>query len=78
MSSLGALSQAWVTAEASLPLGWRLTGVMMFGDEWIAFSNGDTLDDRPEASGAHAAQALTRLAEALRERARPSVGSRSA
>lgn len=26
--SLGALTQAWVTVEASLPLGWQLEGVM--------------------------------------------------
>jgi hypothetical protein len=25
--ALGVLSQAWVTAEASLPLGWQLIGV---------------------------------------------------
>lgn len=26
MAPLGALSQAWFTAEASLPLGWRIVG----------------------------------------------------
>jgi hypothetical protein len=29
---LGALSLAWVRAEASLPHGWQLTGLMRFGD----------------------------------------------
>ena len=28
MSSLGAVSQAWTSAEAALPLGWRLVGVL--------------------------------------------------
>ena len=30
---LGALSQSWIAAEASLPLSWRLTGLMQFGGE---------------------------------------------
>ena len=72
---LGALSQAWVSAEASLPLGWRLTGLMQFGAEWIAFSNGANPEDHIEASGAHAAQALARLADALRERRGSATGS---
>jgi hypothetical protein len=36
---LGALSQAWVTAEASLPLGWHLIGVWRDQEapgEWMA------------------------------------------
>jgi hypothetical protein len=28
MAPLGALSQAWVSAEASLPLGWRIVGLL--------------------------------------------------
>ena len=28
MSSLGALSAAWTAAEAALPIGWRLIGVI--------------------------------------------------
>jgi hypothetical protein len=28
MSTLGALSQAWVSAEASLPLGWQIVGLL--------------------------------------------------
>jgi hypothetical protein len=24
----------------ALPLGWRITGLMRFGDEWIAFAEG--------------------------------------
>ena len=28
MAPLGALSQAWVSAEAALPLGWRIVGLL--------------------------------------------------
>ena len=28
MSTLGALSAAWTAAEAALPLGWRMVGVV--------------------------------------------------
>lgn len=27
MAPLGALSQAWTSAEASLPLGWKVSGL---------------------------------------------------
>jgi hypothetical protein len=67
MSQLGALSQASVSAVASLPLGWRITGLMRFGDEWIAFSEGPSRDEHIEASGAFVHQALQRLADRLRE-----------
>jgi hypothetical protein len=74
VASLGTLSQAWVTAEASLPLGWRITGLMRFGYEWIAFSEGPTDDEHIEASGAFVVQALNRLADRLRERRGSAVG----
>jgi hypothetical protein len=74
MAPLGALSQAWVTAEASLPLGWEITGLMRFGDEWIAFSEGPSSDEHIEASGAFVVQALNRLAERLRERRGSATG----
>jgi hypothetical protein len=32
MAPLGALSQAWVNAEASLPLGWQISGLWRFDD----------------------------------------------
>ena len=75
MAPLGALSQAWVTAEASLPLGWLLTGVMRFGDDWIAFSNGPEPDDHIEACGDCVDQALRRMADLLRERRGSVVGA---
>ena len=32
MAPLGALSQAWTSAEAALPLGWRLGGLYRFDE----------------------------------------------
>jgi hypothetical protein len=74
MAPLGALSQAWVTAEASLPLGWQITGLMRFGDEWIAFSEGPSSDEHIEASGAFVVQAFNHLDERLRERRGSATG----
>jgi hypothetical protein len=33
MAPLGALSQAWTSAEASLPLGWQLSGLYRFDED---------------------------------------------
>ena len=67
MAPLGALSQAWVSAEASLPRGWEIAGVWRFGEEWIALSEGPDRDYL-DASGRYPDQALRRLADQLRER----------
>jgi hypothetical protein len=39
---LGALGQAWVAAEASLPLGWRLMALVgdSDSDDWLATATG--------------------------------------
>ena len=68
MAPLGALSQAWVSAEASVPLGWRVSGLWRFDDLWIALSEGPAFDDYVSGSGQHAEQALRRLADRLKER----------
>jgi hypothetical protein len=68
MAGMGALSLARVSAEAALPHGWQLSGLMKFGAEWIAFSEGPAPDDHLEASGRYAEQALRRLGNRLRER----------
>jgi hypothetical protein len=68
MAPLGALSQSWVTAEASLPLGWQISGLWRFDDLWVALSEGPAFDDYLSGSGQHAEQALRRLADRLRER----------
>ena len=73
MSPLGALSQAWVSAEASLPRGWEIAGVWRFGEEWIALSEGPDRDFL-DASGRQPDHALRRLADALRERRGPVTG----
>ena len=75
MTTLGALSQSWIAAEASLPLGWRLTGLMQFGGEWVAFSEGPGDNDHLEASGIYAYEALKRLSDRLRERRGPVTGA---
>ena len=67
MAPLGALSQAWVSAEAALPLGWEITGVWKFGEQWIALTEGPD-GDYMDASGRHAEQALPRLSDRLRKR----------
>jgi hypothetical protein len=44
MSPLGALSQAWTSAEASLPLGWQLSGLYRFDDLWVALGEGPAFE----------------------------------
>jgi len=70
VTTLGALSQAWTTAEASLPLGWQLTGLMRFGGEWVEFSEGPGEADYLSGSGEHADQALRQIGDALERRGR--------
>ena len=55
MAPLGALSQAWVSAEASLPLGWQTNGLYRFGDLWVALAEGPEFDDYASGSGRYAA-----------------------
>jgi hypothetical protein len=68
MAPPGALSQAWVSAEASLPLGWQITGLSRFDGLWVALSEGPAFDDYLSGSGQHVDQALRRLSDRLRER----------
>ncbi|HYN65167.1 MAG TPA: hypothetical protein VES36_11240 [Candidatus Limnocylindrales bacterium] len=51
MAPLGALSQSWVSAEASLPLGWHIAGVWRFDGTWIALSEWPAFDDYLSGSG---------------------------
>jgi len=74
MAPLGALSQAWVSAEASLPLGWQIAGLWRFEGLWVALSEGPTFDDYMSGSGQCADQALRRLSDRLRERRGPATG----
>jgi hypothetical protein len=74
MAPLGALSQAWVSAEASLPIGLQLSGLWRFDDLWVALSEGPAFEDYMSGSGQYADQALRRLADRLRERRRRASG----
>ena len=74
MAALGALSQAWTSAEASLPLGWQISGLYRFDELWVALAEGDAFDDCASGSGQYAEQALRRLSDRLRERRGPTTG----
>ena len=65
---VGALTMAWIAAEAARPLEWRLSGLFRFGDLWVALCEGPTFEDYSYGTGQYAEQALRRLAEAMRER----------
>jgi hypothetical protein len=48
MAPVGALSQAWVSAEAFSPLGWQMRGLWRFGGLWVALSEGSVhMDQAP-------------------------------
>jgi hypothetical protein len=67
MSGLGVLSMAWVTAEASMPLGWRLIALVRQpdSDDWQATAAGP-LDGQPaHGRGVQPEQALRRLGDEL-------------
>jgi hypothetical protein len=68
MAALGALSQAWTSAEAALPLGWQVAGLYRFDDLWIGLAEVPAFDDNASGSGQYAEQALGRLSDRLRER----------
>lgn len=74
MAPLGALSQAWVSAEAAMPLGWQISGLYRFDELWIGLAEGPQFDDYISGSGGYAEQALRRLSDRLRERRGPIGG----
>lgn len=65
MAPRGALPQAWTSAEASLPLGWRVSGLYRFEDTWIGLAEGPAFDDYASGSGRYAEQPLRRLRPSL-------------
>jgi hypothetical protein len=75
---LGALSQAWVAAEASLPLGWlvvALTRDPRWPDKWTAIATGPLQPtDVATGTGDQPHKALRRLAEELRRIKGPMTG----
>lgn len=86
MSRLGALSQAWVSAEAALPLGWRIVGLLhrdraarllpvtdVVRPDWCALAE-DEAGNLYDAWGQFHYQALNNLAIRLREVCGPTTG----
>src|SRR6188508_2397755 len=63
MPPLGTLTQAWTSAEAALPLGWRVSGLYRFGELWVGLAEGPEFDDYASGSGLYAEQALRRLSD---------------
>jgi hypothetical protein len=76
MSGLGALSQAWLEAEASLPLGWRLMALVRQpdSDDWQATAAGPLDGQTLHGRGAQPEQALRRLADELQRIRGPLTG----
>ena len=74
MAPLGALTQAWTSAEASLPLGWQIVGLWRFGEVWISLAEGPGFDDYASGAGRWEYLALLRLSDGLRERWGPATG----
>jgi hypothetical protein len=60
-----------VSASASLPLGWQISGVWRFDKLWVALSEGPAVEDYLSGCGQNADQALRRLADRLREHRGP-------
>jgi hypothetical protein len=65
---LGALSTAWVEAEAAMPLGWRLMALVRQpdSDDWLATAAGPLDGQTIHGRGSHPDQALLLLADELR------------
>ena len=74
MAPLGALSQAWVSAEASLPLDWQIVGLWRLGEVWVSLAEGPDFDDYASGAGRWEYLALQRLRARLRERRGPTTG----
>jgi hypothetical protein len=73
MTAQGALTQAWTSAEASLPLDWKISGLYRFNELWIGLAEGPAFEDYESGSGLYAEQALRRLSDRLRERRGPAT-----
>jgi hypothetical protein len=73
---LGALSMAWVQAEAAMPLGWRLMALVRQpdSDDWQATATGPLDGQTVHGRGGQAERALRRLAEELRRIKGPMTG----
>jgi hypothetical protein len=65
---LGAMSMAWISAEAAMPLGWRLMALVRQpdSDDWLATAAGPLDGQTAHGRGGQPDQALRRLADELR------------
>jgi hypothetical protein len=63
-----------VSAEASLRLGWQISGVWRFDGLSVALAEGAAFDDYLSGTGRYADQALRRLADRLADRLRERRG----
>ena len=66
MAPLGALSQAMVSAEASLPLDWQIERLWRFREVWVSLAEGPGFDDYASGVGRWEYLALQRLSDRLR------------
>jgi hypothetical protein len=68
MSGLGVLSMAWIAAEAAMPLGWRLTGLVRVAgsEDWLASAAGPLVGQLVQRQASQPEQALRLLADDLR------------
>ena len=73
MAPLGALTQAWTSAEAAPPLDRRVTGLFRFDDLWVGLAEGPQFGDYASGTGLFAEQAL-RGWDRLRERSGKASG----
>lgn len=73
---LGGLSKAWISVEASMPLGWRLMALVRQpdSDEWQATAAGPLDGQTVHGCGSHPDQALRPLADELRRIRGPVTG----
>jgi hypothetical protein len=64
----GVLSMAWISVEASIPLGWRLMALVRDADsdDWLATAAGPLDGQTVHGRGGQPERALRRLADKLR------------
>ena len=74
--TLGVLSMAWISVEASMPPGWRLMALVRQpdSDEWQATAAGPLDGQTVHGRGGQPERALRRLAEELRRIKGPMTG----
>jgi hypothetical protein len=67
---------AWISAEAAMPLGWRLMALVRDSDsdDWLATAAGQLDSQTAHGRGSQPEQALRRLADELRRIRGPVTG----